>query len=235
MNQNNTRQFSRRRLAVIIAAVLIVLVLAGVGIYGLIIGSRTPDTDGPAPAPSPTEPGTPGERPSELTKIPDTGDPERFSELIAEALFTWDTGSGLLPLDYTSVLIDVADPSGVEQAGLASDIAGYYPNREAWIELRKHETRQWIEITDLYVPDAWAEAEAQAQSGQLVPGATAYTIEGVRHRDGIWNGETVTAQYDVAFTIFLACPPESERGDGAADRGEACYLLRLSMLDTPLT
>ena len=237
MNPTDKAPFSRRRLAVIIASALTVIVLAGVGIYGLVTGPRTPDSTAPTRAPSPSEPAPTGDGPAELAEIPATNDPRRFAERVADALFTWDTGSGLLPLDYTSVLLDVADPSGVEQSGLASDIAGYFPNREAWIELRKHQTRQWIEITDLYVPEGWAEAEAQAQPGQLVPGAVAYTVEGVRHRDGIWHGETVTAQYEVAFTIFLACPPQGPDDDdeGAADRGEACYLLRLSMLDTPLT
>lgn len=234
MHQTDHAPLSRRRLAVIIAAALTLLVLAGVGIYGLITGPRTPSTDSP-PAASPSEPAPPGEGPAELREIPATDDPELFAELVAEALFTWDTGSGLMPLDYTSVLHDVADPSGVEQAGLAADIAGYLPTREAWVELRKYQTRQWIEITDLSVPEAWAEAEAQAQPGQLPPGATAYTVEGLRHRSGVWHDETVTAEYEVAFTIFLACPPDDqEPHEGAADRGEACYLLRLSMLDNPL-
>lgn len=230
MNQTDT-SLSRRRLAVIIAAAVAVLLVVGVGVYGLIAGPRTPDS-APSPAPSPSAPGEPGERPGELGEIPETSDPEEFAELVAEALFTWDTASGWMPLDYTSVLLDVADPTGVEQAGLAADIATYYPNREAWIELRKHETRQWIEITGRFVPEAWAEAEAQAQPGQLAPGTTAYTIEGVRHRDGIWHDQAVTDQREVTFTIFLTCPPE--RGEGAGDRGEACYLLRLSMLDTLL-
>lgn len=225
MKQTDTHSpFSRGRLAVIVAAALAVLLLAGVGIYGLISGPRPHDPE-PEP-PSSSAPSAPGERPEELREIPETSDPEEFARSVAEALFTWDTASGWMPLDYTSVLLDVADPTGVEQAGLAADIAGYFPTREAWIELRKYQTRQWIEITDVYVPEAWAEAEAQAQPGQLAPGTTAYTIDGVRHRDGIWHDKTVTAQYEVAFTIFLTCPPQGDR---------TCYLLRLSMLDTPLT
>lgn len=231
MNQTDHSSFLRRRLAVIIATAVAALLVVGIGVYGLIAGPRTPDP-APSPAPSPSTPSEPGERPAELGEIPETRDPETFARAVAETVFTWDTASGWMPLDYTSVLLDVADPTGVEQAGLAADIAGYFPNRQAWIELRKHETRQWIEITSVFVPEAWAEAEAQAQPGQLAPGTIAYTIEGIRHRDGTWNDETVTDQRDVAFTIFLTCPPD--RGEGAADRGEACYLLRLSMLDTPL-
>ena len=143
---------------------------------------------------------------------------------MAEALFEWDTTTGLMPLDYTSVLLKVADPSGIEQAGLASDIAGYLPTRDTWVELRKYSTTQHLEITNVFVPAAWAEAEAQAQPGQLAPGTTAYTVEGIRHRQGIWNDEPTSSAHEVAFTIFLTCPPD----------GDPCYLLRLSVLDQPL-
>ncbi|MBR7502965.1 hypothetical protein KCW65_23060, partial [Mycobacterium tuberculosis] len=71
-----------------------------------------------------------------------SGDPEEFARNVATAVFAWDTGSGLMPLDYTSVLMEVADPTGTEQAGLASDIAAYLPTREAWVELRQYPTTQ---------------------------------------------------------------------------------------------
>lgn len=222
LTDTTTAHAARRRLALIIAAAVIVVLVAGVGIYGLITGPRTPASDDP-PAPSSSAPSGPDHRPDQLREIPETSDPQRFARRVAEALFTWDTGSGWMPLDYTSVLLEVADPTGVEQAGLAADIATYFPSREAWVELRKYQTRQWIDIAEVFVPQAWAEAESQANPGQLPPGASAYTIEGTRHRDGIWHDETVTSEHEVAFTVFIACPPD-----------EACYLLRLSMLDTPL-
>lgn len=215
---------SRRRLAVIVAAAVLVLVLVGVGVYGLIAGPRTPSPDQRPAVPSPSAPIDSGQEPGEVAPIPDTRDPETFARRVAEALFTWDTASGLMPLDYTSALLAVADPTGVEQAGLASDIAGYLPTRQAWIELRKHATGQHLEITDVFVPEAWAEAEAQARPGQLQPGTTAYTVEGIRHRTGIWNDEQVASEHEGAFTIFLTCPPGPE----------PCYLLRLSVLDQPL-
>lgn len=214
---------SRRRLVVLIATAVIVLLLAGVGVYGLVSGPRT-TSDPPRENPSPSAPVDPDRAPRELTPIPETDDPEEFARSVAEALFGWDTTSGLMPLDYTSVLLEVADPTGVEQAGLASDIAGFLPNRDSWIELRKYSTTQRLEITEVFVPEAWAEAEAQAQPGQLQPGTTAYTIEGIRHRAGIWNDEETTSAHDVAFTVFLTCPPG----------GDPCYLLRLSVLDQPL-
>lgn len=214
---------SRRRLVVLISAAVVALLLVGVGVYGLVSGPRT--TSDPPPArPSPTAPSTAEQGPRELAPIPETDDPEEFARLVAEALFGWDTTTGLMPLDYTSVLLAVADPSGVEQAGLASDIAGYLPNRDTWVELRKYSTTQRLEITGVFVPDAWAEAESQAQPGQLAPGTTAYTVEGVRHRQGVWNDEATSSAHEVAFTIFLTCPPD----------GDPCYLLRLSVLDQPL-
>lgn len=213
---------SRRRLVVIVTAAVLVLILVGVGVYGLITGPRTPD---PPPAtPSPSAPVTPGGDPRELAPILETDDPEAFARSVAEALFAWDTASGLMPLDYTSVLLEVADPTGIEQAGLASDIAGYLPTRDSWTELRKYSTTQHLEITGVFVPEAWAQAEEQAQPGQLQPGTTAYTIEGIRHRAGVWNDEPTTSAHQVAFTIFLTCPPD----------GDPCHLLRLSILDQPL-
>lgn len=214
---------SRRRLVVLISAAVVVLLLVGVGVYGLVSGPRT-TSDPPPNRPSPTAPTEPTRGPRELASIPETDDPEEFARQVAEALFGWDTTSGLMPLDYTSVLLAVADPSGVEQAGLASDIAGYLPDRGTWVELRKYSTTQRLEITDVFVPEAWAEAESQAQPGQLAPGTTAYTVEGVRHRQGVWNDEATSSAHEVAFTIFLTCPPD----------GDPCYLLRLSVLDQPL-
>ena len=150
-------------------------------------------------------------------------DPETFASNVALALFTWDTTSGLMPLDYTATLLDVGDPTGTEQAGLAADIATYLPTREAWAKLRPYATTQSLTIDSIRVPDSWAQAVQQAHPGQLPEGATAYTIHGPRHRDGTWNGKPTSAERDVAFTVFIACPP-----------GRDCYLLRLSGLDNPL-
>ena len=129
-----------------------------------------------------------------------------------------------MPLDYSSVVLAVGDPSGAEQAGLASDVAAYLPTREAWLELRQYATAQHLTIEDAYVPEAWGEAVEQAQPGQLPPGATAVTIEGTRHREGVWNGQPVTSQHEVTFTVFVVCAPTYP----------TCHLLRLSQLDNPL-
>ena len=129
-----------------------------------------------------------------------------------------------MPLDYTSVILDVGDPSGAEQAGLAADVAAYLPTREAWIELRQYVTVQTLTIDNIYIPEAWETAEAQAQPGQLADGTTAYTIEGTRHRTGVWNDEPVASEHAVSFTVFIVCAPTYE----------TCSLLRLSQLDNPL-
>lgn len=234
----------RRRLIVVIAAGVVFLLLAGVGIYGLITGPRT------APTPSPGESGTTattppdgGTSPARIPPVPHSSDPEEFARGFAEALFAWDTGSGFMPLDYTTVLLDAGDPTGTEQAGLAADIALYLPTRDAWTGLREYGATQHLTIDTATVPDAWDEAVAQARPGQLAPGTTAYTIDGTRHRDGIWNNEHVTSDHEVAFTIFLRCPPEptpspspsGKPGTTAGDeRPAGCQVLRLSQLDNPL-
>ena len=207
-----------------------IVVLTGVGVYGLLTGPPTsdggPDHDGGTrPGPVVTSPGEP--TPTGTPRLPEveaSDDPETFARNVATALFAWDTGSGLMPLDYSSVLLAVGDPSGAEQAGLASDVAAYLPSREAWLELRQYATAQHLTIDNLFVPEAWETAVEQAQSGQLAEGTIAYTIEGTRHRTGVWNDEDVSSEHQVAFTVFIICAPTYD----------TCHLLRLSQLDNPL-
>lgn len=227
--KTNPTSWSRGRLIAVIAAGLALLLLIGVGLYGLIAGPQRPGDQGGDPAPTVTAPGETGPSTPRLPRVEPSDDPDEFARNVAEALFAWDTGSGLMPLDYTSVILAVGDPSGTEQAGLASDVAGYLPSREAWIELRKYATTQHLSIESSFVPEAWDQAVEQAQPGQLPPGATAVTIEGTRHREGVWNGETVTSEHPVSFTVFLACPPPAPEF-----RTGLCHVLRLSQLDNPL-
>lgn len=215
----------RGRIALIVSGVILAALIA-VGGYGLLLGSHNAPPSAPpaSPPPAPVAPSPPDTSRPGVPRIVPTNDPELFAHRVATALFTWDTGAGLVPLDYTSAILEVGDPSGYEQAGLASDIASYMPMREAWVKLREYATTQRIEIDTVVVPDAWADAAAQARPGQLPPGAIAYTVDGTRHRDGVWNGTEETLSVPVAFTLFMACPPD----------GDPCYLLRLSQLDNPL-
>ncbi|GAT74068.1 hypothetical protein MHM582_2569 [Microbacterium sp. HM58-2] len=205
----------------------VLLLFIGVGACGLLIGPRTPDAaptatasaedDAPTvalPSPSSTEP----------SAIPTTSDPELFARYVAKATFAWDTASGFTPLDYTSVILDTADPTGEEQAGLASDLVGYFPSDDAWVELRQYATRQYLTIDEVTVPGAWADALTQAQDGQLPAGAVAFTVDGMRHRGGVWNGAPVATERPVSFTVFVVCAPSYDD----------CHLLRLSALDNPL-
>ncbi|AQP49633.1 hypothetical protein NYE39_01705 [Janibacter sp. FSL W8-0316] len=225
---------SRRRLIALLAALVAVVVLAGVGVYGLLTGPPptsdrgADDEGGTSPGPVVTTPGepTPTGIPS-LSALPEveaSDNPETFARNVATALFAWDTASGLMPLDYSSVVLAVGDPSGAEQAGLASDVAAYLPTRDAWVELRQYATAQHLTIDNTFVPDAWETAVEQAQPGQLAEGTVAYTIEGTRHRTGVWNDEQMTSEHPVAFTVFIVCGPTYD----------TCHLLRLSQLDNPL-
>lgn len=220
---------NRRRLVALIAAGVVLLLLTGVGVFGLLTGppnSTTPDPD-PEPGPVTKAPPTAAPRtplPPRVPAVPRSTNPETFAQGVASTLFAWDTASGLWPPDYTSAILAVSDPSGDEQAGLASDVAAYLSTRDAWIELRQYATRQHLTINTMYVPDAWSEAVAQAQPGQLAAGTSAVTIEGTRHRAGVWNGQPVTSEHPVAFTVFVVCAPTYP----------TCHLLRLSQLDNPL-
>ena len=218
---------ARRRLITLIATGTTMLVLVAFGVYGLLAGPTKQTDEASTPIPTAPAASTPGATPTPsqptVPAVRGSRDPETFASNVALALFTWDTTSGLMPLDYTATLLDVGDPTGTEQAGLAADIATYLPTREAWAKLRPYATTQSLTIDSIRVPDSWAQAVQQAHPGQLPEGATAYTIHGPRHRDGTWNGKPTSAERDVAFTVFIACPP-----------GRDCYLLRLSGLDNPL-
>lgn len=227
--KTNLASWSRGRLIAVITAGLVLLLLVGVGVYGLLTGPRPPHDGAPAPAPTVTALDETGPAAPGPPRVLPSPDPDQFARNVAEALFGWDTGSGLMPLDYSAEILEVGDPSGTEQAGLASDIAAYLPSREAWIELRQYATTQRLVIDRSFVPEAWDQAVEQAQPGQLPPGATAVTIEGTRHRAGVWNGEPVTAEQSVSFTVFLACPPPAPQF-----RTGLCHVLRLSQLDNPL-
>lgn len=219
---------SRHRQIALIAGLLAIVVLAGIGVYGLLSGPRTTsdtgdDSRNTGPGSTVTSPGA-QRTPPRLPALPASDDPETFARNVAEALFAWDTALGFMPLDYTSVILTVGDPSGDEQAGLASDVAAYLPSRPAWLDLRQYATAQRLWIDEAFVPDAWGDAVEQAQPGQLAPGTSAYTIEGTRHRTGMWNDEDVTSEHPVAFTVFIVCAPTYD----------TCHLLRLSQLDNPL-
>ncbi|WP_315278922.1 hypothetical protein [Kocuria carniphila] len=225
---NLAHPHARRRIVILIAATAVLLLLAGLGVYGLargphphtVLESPTPAT-GPSafPTTSPDSPGAPA-----LPTVAASDDPETFARNVAHTLFTWDTASGFMPLDYTAAVLEVADPTGEEQAGLASDIAAYLPSRGAWHQLRQYATAQTLTVSEARIPAAWDEAVAQAQPGQLTPGTVAVTIEGTRHRTGTWESEPVESEYQVAFTVFLVCGPTYD----------TCHLLRLSQLDNPL-
>lgn len=213
----------RRRLIITLSALgLVLAILVGVGIYGLIIGEPTR----PAPT-APTEDGPPVTDPTapagRVPPLPKTTDPEEFATAVAHALFTWDTFTLLTPRDHRDVLLEVADPSGYETPGLVTDLNGYLPDQNTWTRLQEYRTGQWLDITRIYVPEQWAEAEAVGGDA-ILEGTIAYTVEGVRHREGVWYDDPVTSQHDVAFTIFVACQPAFDQ----------CALLRLSILDQPL-
>ncbi|KLO63188.1 hypothetical protein AA983_07640 [Dermacoccus sp. PE3] len=205
------------------------LLLISVGVYGFVTGPQQPTDRVSGPAPSLSAPGESEPSSQRPPRVLPSHDPDEFARNVATVLFSWDTGSALMPLDYTAAILEVGDPSGHEQAGLVSDIGGYLPTREAWIELRKYATIQHLTIDNSFVPEAWDQAVEQAQPGQLPSGATAVTIEGTRHREGVWNGEPVTSEHSVGFTVFLACPPPAPQF-----RAGLCHVLRLSQLDNPL-
>lgn len=189
------------------------------------------DAVAPSATGSPATPGVtdaPGAAPPtravELAAALATDDPAEFASVVAAAIFDWETTSGHGIGEYVARLVAIADPTGEETPGLVADLAGYLPTATAWGDLRTYSTRQWLEVDSVQVPSLWPQALAEAQEGALLPGSAAYTVSGVRHRAGVWQGESVASEHEVAFTVFMVCGPSYDR----------CHLLRLSRLDEPL-
>lgn len=226
---------ARRRRTVLIATIaggLILLLLIGVGVYGLIRGPQTTEPAEPA-RPDGSTVTSPTFVPAEPEPVVAFGGPEEFAGAVAEALFTWDTTGGYGPADYAQMLADVTADTEADAA--ASDVRSYLPTPEAWAQLRTHQTRQWLTIDTIEVPAAWEDAVVQAAPGQIPDGAVAYTIAGTRHRTGYWGTDPVTTSHPVAFTVFLTCTPERASAPSPADQiTDTCLLLRLSQLDNPL-
>lgn len=206
-------------IAAVIAGGGILILLVGIGVYGLL---RGPASTAAPSTPTSTATGAAAAAPvAQPRSVPATADSELFARAVANALFQWDTRSSAGPAEWSQPLVDVGDAE--EAAGLASDVRGYLPSIEQWDQLEMYGTRQSITIDEVRVPSAWATALAQATPGQLPPGAIAYTINGIRHRHGTWDGEPTATASEVTFTVFLACP-----------RKEDCRLLRLSLINEPL-
>lgn len=214
---------------VIVAGVVVALFVAAIVITAAQRGSTT-TSPGPATSSAPTAPqSAPLPRPVELTDdgelvpLAPSSDPVEFARTVAEAVFAWDTTAPIALAEYKGRLLVVADPTGEESPGLVSDLAAYLPSAAVWEHLGQYETRQWLTVTDAYVPAAWTDAITD-DPDVVAPGTHAVTVTGVRHRAGIWQEEPVASQDDVAFTVFVACSPTYP----------TCYLLRLTQLGKPL-
>jgi len=190
---------------------LALLAAVGVGIYGLVTPAR--------PA-QPAPPGPTSETTSSTTSPATSG--ERFARQVASTLFDWDTMTDT-PAAITQRLTAGADLAGDETPGLIQDIGMYLPSPDIWDRLQQYQTRQHLDIDTATIPSSWTEIVASAQPGQIPQGAIAYTISGTRHRDGVVDGQPETATRPVSFTMFITCTPSGQ-----------CYLLRLSIPDTPL-
>lgn len=219
----DTNVSRRRFLIVLISVGMVAALLIGVGIYGLIRGPGG-GTSVPArtDAPGRSSASVPDTR-VVLPVISSSRDPIDYAREVAEAIFEWDTGVGFTRSEYFAVPAAEAAPTGEESNGLIADLNGYYPTVEQWRQLLGYETSQYLTITEAGVPDSWA-GIVTSSGDQLADGTIAVTIRGERHRTGVWAGETAKSVHEVAFTVFVLCPPNADR----------CHLLRLSGLDTPL-
>ncbi|MBS2938511.1 hypothetical protein KDN32_12235 [Nocardioides sp. J2M5] len=216
-----------RQLALVLAGVLTTAMIAA-GIYGLASGAsgerdRSEDPFKSQDVVGPSVEGATMDAALSVPALPRTSDPVMYARAVAEALFAWDTTSGLLPTDYTAPVLADADPSGEEVAGLLADVPTFVPTTDQWLALADMEVAQTLTISSAAVPASWTQSLEQSR-GRLRPGTSAVTITGVRSRTGVWDREPVQTMSEVSFTVFVACPPAFAR----------CRILRLSQLDNPL-
>lgn len=212
----------RRRLIIAVTAACLVLAsLVGVGLYRLIrTPAHTPATSAVGSTTVTNPPTTVG---AQLNGLVGTDNPVTYARAVAQALFEWDTMSGLAPENYQSVISEDADPSGIETSGLVNDLAVYFPTDAQWQQLRPYKTAETLTIQRAYIPPTWAQAVA-SDPKTVRPGTTAVTIDAVRYRTGSWYGTPATTSDPASFTVFVACQPTFPR----------CQILRLSGLNTPL-
>ena len=215
-------RFEHRRRLIIVVTVsgVVLLVLLAFGVYGLVRGPAN-ESDNERPTHEATESSVVPAQTLRPQEVLATSDPERFVRSVVRALFTWDTRHPGGPSDWAQVLVDVTDAN--EAAAVASDVRGYLPGPGMWQQLSAYGTRQWLVVESITVPDAWATALAQAAPSQLPRGASAFTVDGSRQREGTWGTEVIRTTRHVTFTVFIACRD-----------GEPCTLLRISQLDRPL-
>jgi hypothetical protein len=220
-----TPDLRRRRL--IVAGIAAALLLIAFVTYAVLVHrAHSPSVSAQSESKQDSVESTPVETKPVVTELPalrSTSDPETFARQVAGTMFAWDTATLITRTDHIEQLVAVADPTGESTPGLVADLDNYLPTQDAWVELAKYETRQWLTVDSVSTPTKWADAQVQA-GDELLPGTTALTIHGTRHRAGIWEGDPVASEHDVAFTIFLVCGPSYPE----------CHLLRLSMLDKPL-
>lgn len=210
-----------RRFLISCAAVALVLaVLAVIGVIGLVRGPSTSSETIRQDSPHATRTQT-ATRVASPEAIVGSSEPRVFARRLVSALFTWDSRGDDGVSAWAQRIVDVADPD--EAPAVASDVRGYLPDLQVWQQLRSYGTRQWLEIQTTDVPTGWSTVQAQAASGDLPPGATAFTINGIRHREGTWGTHPIKTTGQVQFTVFVACPS-----------GEYCRLLRISQLDHAL-
>ena len=138
-----------------------------------------------------------------------TSDPEVFAREVAEALFAWDTAHARSrrPTTSSNSSRSPTRPASPRRACCPTS-ANYLPTHDAWPELREYQTRQWLDITSVAVPDLWAEAVDAGRARRAAArhrGVHRSTASGTA--PAIWEGAPVTSAHDVAFTVFVVCGP----------------------------
>ena len=140
-----------RRRRLIIVGIAIALLMISIVTYAVLVHRWHSSSAAPTRTKASSVEVTPAETKPVITNLPAlpaTSDPETFARLVAETLFAWDTATLITRTDQVEelVAVAVADPTGESTPGLVSDLGGYLPTQDAWVELAHYQTRQWLSI-----------------------------------------------------------------------------------------
>jgi len=219
--ESGTDQPQPVRRAILILAGLVLLGLGGAGLYGILTPPRPISPARPTETAPATTTNAPSPQPS-ASPMSDR-DPQSFARLVAATLFDWDTANDT-PSAVRDRLLVWADPTGDETNGLVSDLGMYLPDPDTWATLRSYATVQTLQIDSVETPSSWPGVVASAAPGSLLPGTSAWTVTGVRHREGVAFGQPTSVDRPVSFTMFVTCAPSFPE----------CHLMRLGQPDNPL-
>src|SRR3546814_19606312 len=146
MLRSSTYDPDLRRRRLIVAAITVALLVAAAITYVLLTRNETA-APGPADPTTSAGPGLladPATEPDDgtLPDLPPVSDPAEFAEVVAPAIFDWDTTALAPRAAYLERTATIAEPTAEEPPGPHSDVDAHLPPQTPWLDLHTHERPQ---------------------------------------------------------------------------------------------